>query len=377
MSSPPQVAVPPASPDHDRLRPTRLAAISDAAIRSLFPIVLALVACGLLLLALGRDPLEFYGDVLKAGLLRPAGLQDTITRMAPVLLIAAGLIIAFRANLWNLGSDGQFLLAAAIVAGAGPTVLAAVPAPFGWVLLCAIAMGVGAAWTLIPALLKAHFALNEIITTLMMTFIGIGLANLLVKGPFQGPTTIPQTTVIPTELLLPVIPGTRVHVGIIVALLAIGLVYLVFARTSFGLRLDVLGASPRAASHLGLNVPRLIVAAFLISGALIGLGAAVEILGVYGYMRADWNPAYGLAVIPLVFLARLNPLAVVPFAAFFAVISIGGEYATRQADLPSDFLLLVIGLVLIFMVITQYFSDKRDRGESIMPKTRWTVVRDV
>jgi ABC-type uncharacterized transport system, permease component len=198
-----------------------------------------------------------------------------------------------------------------------------------------------------------------------------------VKGPFRGTSTVPQTAIVPTDLLLPVIPGTRIHIGVIIALVAIVIVYLVLSRTSFGTRLDVLGANPRAAAHLGINVPRMIVVAFVVSGALIGLAAAVDILGIFGYMRADWNPAYGLKVIPLVFLARLNALAIVPFAAFFGVISIGGEYATRQAHLPSDFLLLVIGLVLVFMVATQYFSDKRARGEAILPRRRRNVALDV
>ncbi|MBF6606543.1 MAG: ABC transporter permease [Chloroflexi bacterium] len=375
MSAPP--AVPLTETSTESLAPSRLAGAADATLRSVGPIALALFACGLILLAIGRDPLSFYGDIIEAGLLRPSGLQDTITRMAPVLLIAGGLIIVFRANLWNLGSDGQFLLAAAMVAGTGPAIMGALPAPLGWALLCVIAMTIGASWTLIPALLKAHYGMNEIITTLMMTFIGIGAANLLVKGPFKGSSTVPQTAIVPTDLLLPVIPGTRIHIGVIIALVAVGIVYLVLSRTSFGTRLDVLGANPRAAAHLGVNVPRVIVVAFAASGALIGLAAAVDILGIFGYMRADWNPAYGLKVIPLVFLARLNAIAVVPFAAFFGVLSIGGEFATRQADLPSDFLLLVIGLVLIFMVATQYLSDKRARGETILPRHRQRGAPDV
>ncbi|MEO8229959.1 MAG: ABC transporter permease [Chloroflexota bacterium] len=356
--------------------PSRLVTTVDLVLRSVGPIVLALIACGLILVVIGRDPIGFYGNIITAGLLRSSGLQDTITRMAPALLIAGGLVIVFRANLWNLGSDGQFLLAAAAVAGTAPAILSAVPVPMGWIAVMAIAMCVGAAWTLIPALLKARYGINEIITTLMMAFIGIGAANLLVKGPFKGPTTVPQTQAIPTDLLLPVLPGTRIHVGVIIALVAVVAIYSVLSRTSFGTRLDVLGANPRAAAHLGINVPRVIVLAFMASGAMIGLAAAVDILGIFGYMRADWNPAYGLKVIPLVFLARLNALAIIPFAAFFGVISIGGEYATRQARLPSDFLLLLTGLILVFMVATQYFSDKRARGEPIFVRRQRKVASD-
>lgn len=348
----------------------RLSDAIDSLVRGIGPIALALVACGGVLLALGRDPVAFYGDVLTAGILRPSGLQDSITRTAPILLMSAGLIVVFRANLWNLGSDGQYLLGAALVAGTGPALMAAVPAPVGWLALSLLAMAAGAVWTLIPALMKARYGMNEIITTLMMTFIGIGLANILVKGPFKGTAMVPQTNVIPVGQLLATIPGTRIPISVIVALLVVVLVHLALTRTSFGTRLDVLGANPRAAIHLGIDVPRLTVVAFAISGALIGLAAAMDILGIFGYMRADWNPAFGLKVIPLVFLARLNALAVIPFAVFFSVISIGGEYAAREAQLPTDFLLLVVGLILAFVVVTQYLSDKHARGEPIFRSRR-------
>ncbi|MBA3235877.1 MAG: ABC transporter permease [Chloroflexi bacterium] len=370
MTGPLVVAEPSTDDGHELQAPARASAILDALVRSVGPIILALIACGALLAIIGRDPLAFYGDIVDSGVLRPSGLQDSITRMAPILLVAAGLIVAFRAALWNLGSDGQYLLAAAIVAGTGPGLLAAVAPPLGWLVLAIFGMVVASAWTLIPAILRARYGLNEIVTTLMMTFVGVGLANLLVKGPFDGPSTVPQTAVVDPSLLLFDLPGTRIHIGVIAALLAVVAVYWIFARTSFGMRIDVLGANARAAEHVGIGVPRLIVITFLLSGALIGLAAAVDITGIFGYMRADWNPAYGLKVVPLVFLARLNAIAVIPFAAFFSVLSIGGEFAARRAELPSDFLLLVIGLVLLFMVLTQYLSDKRERGEPILRRRR-------
>jgi len=348
--------------------PSRRRGWVDALVRSVGPIVLALLTGAILLAIIGRDPIAFYDDVLKAGLFRASGLQDTITRTAPVLLVGAGLIVAFRAGLWNLGSDGQYLLAAAFVAGVAPGLLASVPVAIGWILLAFLGMAVGAAWTIVPAWLRGRYGVNEIITTLMMSFIGVGLAALLVKGPFDGPSTVPQTSVIDPAGMLLNLPDVRIHIGVFLALFVSAAVYWLFARTAFGTRMDVLGANPRAAVHVGIDVPRLTLVTFMLSGALIGLAAAVDIVGVFSYMRADWNPAYGLKVVPLVFLARLNALAMIPFAVFFGVMSIGGAYATRRADLPGDFLLVLIGLVLLFMVLTQYLSDKRERGESLLPR---------
>lgn len=336
---------------------------------TLIPLVLAFAVSAIILAILGVDPVAFYQDIITAGIVRDSGRDDTITRMAPIMLIGCGLIYAFRASLWNLGMDGQYLLAAAFVAGIGPSIITTVPMVLGWVLLAGLAMIIGAAWTLIPSILRARYGINEIVTTLMMSFIGVNLAVILVTGPFDGPAAVPQTGVLARETMLADIPGSGVHIGILIALVACFLTYFVFARTSFGTRIDVLGANARAAVHMGIDVPRLIVVAFLISGALIGLAASVDILGTFGYMRADWNPAYGLAVVPLVFLARMNALALIPFAGLFSLLSIGGLYAARRAAIPADFVLLFMGILLLFMVGTQYLGDKRARGEPLIPRS--------
>jgi general nucleoside transport system permease protein len=339
---------------------------ADVVIRSVVPVLLALIAGGLLLLALSRNPFTFYGQVWKGGIQNGAW-QDSAILMAPLLLIAAGLTVIFKANIWNLGYDGQFLLGAAFVSGWGPSLVSTVPLALALPLLFLIAGLAGAIWTLIPALLKARYGTNEIITTLMTSFIGVDIANILIKGPFQDPAvTIPQTRVLPFDKMLPNIPGTRIHVGLLVALTAILVVHYVLTRTSWGLRLQIMGANPRAARHFGINLKRLTVTVFLTSGLLIGLSAAADILGLWGYARANWNPAYGDTVIPFVFLARLNVLAVVPFIAFFAVLSTGGDLAAAQVNLPTDFLLVLVGLILLFMTVIEWFGRSRPLGSSYL-----------
>jgi simple sugar transport system permease protein len=331
------------------------------------PVVLALVAGGILLLALGINPLVFYRTIWRGGI-EGGAWQDSAIRMAPFLLIAAGLTVIFRANIWNLGYNGQFLLAAAFVSGYGPTLLGDLPLWLAMVVLFLMAGAVGAIWTLIPALLKARYGTNEIITTLMMSFIAIDLASILIKGPFHDPTTpLPQTSVIPFEKMLPNIPGTRIHVGLLVAFAAILVVHYVLTRTAWGLRLRVMGANPRAARHFGIDLPRLIVVSFLASGFLVGLAAAADILGLWGYIRTGWNPAYGDTIIPFVFLARLNALAVVPFIAFFSVLSTGGDLATSDANISTNFLLVLVALILLFMTVIEYMGRRREIGASYLP----------
>jgi simple sugar transport system permease protein len=349
-------------------RPTRSRRITtarDLVIRSVIPVLLALVAGGVLLAILGRDPFTFYSNIWQGGI-QQGSWEDSAMRAAPLLLIAVGLTVIFRANIWNLGYDGQFLVGAALITGLAPH-LESAPNLLSLIVLFLVAMAAGAAWTIIPALLKARYETNEIITTLMMSFIGIGVANLLVKGPFQDPTVnIPQTRVIPIDHMLPAIPGTRIHVGVLVALAAALLAAYMLKRTAFGLRLHVFGANPRAAAHVGISVKRLIFTAFLVSGALVGAAAAADILGVWGYMRANWNPGYGDTVIPFVFLARLNPLALIPFIAFFAVLSNGGDLAASNANLPTDFLLVLVALILLFMTVIEYLGRQHDLGGSYL-----------
>jgi len=352
-----------------------LGRVADVLLRSILPLVLALGTGAIVLAAIGVDPIQYYKDIWSGGV-EFAAWQDTAMRVAPLLLIAVGLIVVFKAGIWNLGMDGQFLLAAAVIAGIGPTLEHHLPNAINLIVLFLIAGAVGAVWTIPPALLKAHYGLNEIITTLMMSFIGINLAGILVKGTFQDPTTTtPQTRALDFSALLPSIPGTDsvsrrwpgIHIGLLVALAAAVIVWFLISRTSFGLRLSVLGASVRSARHMGLDVSRLIVVSFLLSGMFVGFAAATEILGVKGYVRADWNPAFGLWVVPLVFLARLNALAVIPYVVLLSLASIGGDFAAQNAGLTSKFTLLLVGLTLLFMALTEWIVRRVELGGSYLP----------
>ncbi|MBI2257101.1 MAG: ABC transporter permease [Proteobacteria bacterium] len=328
--------------------------------RVLLPILLALLAGAVVLIFLGKDPLAYYGYVMERGIFSWGGLQETITRMAPLLLIAAGLIVAFRAGVWNLGGDGQYLLAAVVTAALAPALVEVMPRALTLVICMVIAFVVAAIWSLLPAFLRARYGINEIVTSLMMSFLGISLANVLVKLFFWDPTTtVPQTRTLAIADRLPRIFGSNIHIGILLALVVIILVHLLMTRTAFGLKLQIVGASPKAARHAGLKVGALTVVTFALSAGLIGLAAAVEILGVWGNVRADWNPAYGMLVVPLVFLARLNGLAVIGFTFFFSSLMIGGESAARRIGVPQDFVLLLMGLVLAFLALVEYLDHRR------------------
>ncbi|MGH6930933.1 MAG: putative B6 ABC transporter permease subunit 2 [Dongiaceae bacterium] len=336
--------------------------LTAALLRVFVPVILALIMGGIILLVLGKDPLAYYGYVVKRGLVSWGGLQETFTRMAPLLLIAAGLIVAFRAGIWNLGADGQFLLAAVVTAALAPVLIEILPRSVTLVACMAVSILVAVVWSLAPAFLKANYGVNEIVTSLMMSFLGTSLANVLIKLLFWDPgTTVPQTRSLPVEDRLPRLFDTTVHSGVLIGLAAVILVHLVMMRTAFGLKLQVVGASPRAAVHAGLNVGWLTLATFAASAGLIGLGGSVEILGVWGVVRADWNPAFGLLVVPIVFLARFNGYAVIGFTFLFSALMIGGESAARRIGVPQHYVLVLVALLLIFMALVEYLDQLRGK----------------
>ena len=327
---------------------------------ALGPIAVALVLAGIILIIAGVDPISYYAYVLQRGLFSWIGLQQTLTRMAPLLFIAASLIVAFRAGIWNLGTDGQFLLGAVTAAAAAPLLVAVIPVWLAVLLSMVLATGVAMLWSLLPALLRAYQGVNEIITTLMMTFLGTSFANVMVKLVFLDPaTTVPQTRTLAVENRLPRLYDTTVTSGVLMGLVAVIAVHLMMTRTAFGLRLRIVGANPRAALHAGLNVPALTVSVFALSAGLAGLAGAIDILGVYGNVRADWNPAYGMAVIPVVFLSRMNGFAAIAFVFLFSILSIGGESAARRLGVPQDFTLVFVAITLIVLALAEYIAQRR------------------
>lgn len=344
-----------------------LGSAAQHVLRVAVPLVLTALLGGAMLALFGANPMHFYAEVLRLGLVGQ-GWQRSLTVAAPLLLVALGLIIAFRAGLWNLGYHGSYVLAAAVVAGVAPVLMATLPFMLAVAVLTLIALTLGAAVSLVPAWLKVTSGAPEVVTSLMMSFIAVGVANLLIKGPLQDPaTSVPQTRVLGLELMLPFLPGTQVHAGVVPAFVLVLLAQLILTRSAFGTRIDMLGASPRAAVHAGVRVSRLVPAVMLISGALIGVAALVDMLGLWGYMRSDWNPGYGEKVLPFVFLARLSPLAAAPLICGYAVFLTGGTVAAQQAGLAIEVLDVYLVLLLVCMVLLEALGRRFPLGESYLP----------
>jgi general nucleoside transport system permease protein len=326
---------------------------------SILAIVAAFLVGAIFLGAVGKDPLRAYGVLVSRGMGSSFGLTETLIKMAPLLLVSAGLLIALKASVWNIGVDGQFLIGASVVGIVAPKLAGVVPHFFMLTLCALVGFGGGLVWGIVPAMLKVRYGLNEIITTIMMNYVAIYMTSWLVKGPFKDPTVVaPQMPLIPPEFRLPSLPLTRIHLGLVVGLLVVLLVYLMFRHGTIGFALTVLGRSRKAAIHAGMPVNRLVVTALLVSAGLAGLAGANDVLGVKGLFQAEWNPLYGLTGFALVFLARLNGLWVIPLAYFFALLDFGGEMMARTAQIPAFYVPMLEGLMLIFLAISVYVERK-------------------
>ena len=333
---------------------------------SLGAIVGALLVGGLFLEARGMDALLAYRILLERSVLSADGLTETAKMMAPLLIVSAGLLVALKAGVWNIGVDGQFLVGAmaAGVVGAELTDVLPRAAMLGVAGIAGTIAGV--AWALPPAILRARFGLNEIITTLMMTYVAYNVTAWLVKGPFKDPERVaPETPQIPRDLRLPAIPGLEVHVGVLGGLLLVAVVAALFRSTVPGFMLDMMGRNRRAALHAGIPVGALTIGALLASGATAGLAGANDVLGVQGVFKANWDPGYGFTAFALVYLARLHPLAIVPFTAFFALLLVGGAAMPRRAGVPTAYIDLLEGAMLLFFAAATIAERRwRQRAES-------------
>lgn len=331
------------------------------ALTSLGAIAAALVIGAAFLTILGLNAGGVYRTLLAQGLGTSAGLSGTLVLMAPILAMAAGLLIAFTAGIWNIGADGQFLMGALVVGILGPSLVSSLPLyPALGILLLAGALG-GAVWALVPTLLKTRYGLNEIITTIMMNYTALYLSSWLVKGPFKDPSVVPpQTVLIPVGKRLPGIPGfEKVHVGLLVGIGAVIIAYWVIRYTALGFGMRVCGQNIKAAHHAGIPVARVTGTAFLLSAALAGLAGSIDVLGVKGLFQGEWNPGYGFTAVALVFLARLNGLGMLPLAFFFSFLSTGGEMMARTTGVPVYFVRVLEGLMLLLFGIGEYVERRR------------------
>lgn len=330
---------------------------APSAIARLLAPVLALAAAfllgGVVVAAMGRSPLAALDVYVLQPLSDPWALQEMVVKATPLVLIAVGLSFCFRANLWNIGAEGQFVVGAIC----GSTVALATHGTDAgaWVLPAMLVLGTlgGMAWASVPAFLRARFGVSEILTSLMLVYVAELILDYLVRGPWRDPKgfNFPQSVTFDEAATLPYLTdGGRLHVGILMALVAVVVAFVVMGHTIFGYRLRVTGEAPRAARFSGFSEPRTTFIVFAISGGLAGLAGIVEVAGQIGQLKPSISPGYGFTAIIVAFLGRLNPFGILLAGLVMALTFIGGEAAQITLRLPFDLTRTFQG-ILLFCVL--------------------------
>ena len=326
--------------------------------------LLITIVMGLALFAmLGKDPLHAMQLMIFGPFRSWFSFGELIVKATPLIVIGLGLSLGFRANVWNIGAEGQFIIGA--LAG-GSVALAIYPVDGWWVLplMCSAAAAAGAAWGFIPAILRIRFNANEILVSLMLSYIAVLFLSVMVAGPLRDPDGInmPESRMLQSSALLPIlIEGTRAHIGIIIALVAAGVLWLLMSRHVLGFQAKLFGQAPEAAQFAGFRERSVVVSSLMISGALAGLAGVLDVSGPVGQLSDRVAMGYGFTAIIVAFLGQLHPAGVVIAGYVMAITYIGGEMVQMELGLSASIISVFQGLLLLNLLGLQFLAAYRLR----------------
>jgi ABC-type uncharacterized transport system permease subunit len=320
----------------------------------------AALLAGLVVLAVGLE-LSGYDSGAALGALWSGAFGSwyavtsaTLVRAVPLILIGLGLALAFRGGAFNIGGEGQFYAGAIAATWIGLSV-GGLPRPLALAAVLSGAVLAGALWVAIPVLLRVRYGVLEVISTLLLNFVAEALTSLLVQGPLQESQHIyPQSDPIPETARLALLPGTRLHAGLLLALAGALLLHWIFARTLWGFRLRAVGLGPRAAEIAGRIDSRWMAAlALALSGAVAGLAGGVEVAGVSYALFQNLSPGYGFTAIAVALLGRLHPFGVILAGLLFGALEAGAGAMQREADVPAVAVYVVEAAVILAVLLAE------------------------
>ncbi len=346
-----------------RLEPRGQASQAMVYATPLLAVLLTLLSGFVLFLLLGFDPMKalhaFFVDPVSS----KRGIGELIVKATPLTLCAIGLAIGFRANVWNIGAEGQLTMGAIVGGG----LALAFYGEGGWWLLPLMVIGGavgGMAWAAIPAYLRLRFNASEILTSLMLTYVALLMLNYLVHGPYRDPDgfAFPESRLFEADAVMPILwAGTRVHLGAALALFAVAAGWVLIARTFIGFQIKVIGLTPAAAGYAGFDQKRVVWLVLLLSGGLAGVAGMGEVAGPIGQITPNVSPGYGFTAIIVAFLGRLHPVGILLAALLMALSFIGGEAAQIAMGLPKAITGVFQGMLLFFLLASDVLIRYRVR----------------
>ena len=318
-------------------------------------VVFALLLGAVMLVILKADPLAAYASLVRGAVGTRFGITQTLVKATPLLLVGLGICIAFRANVINIGGEGQ-IIAGALMATWFPLFFHSWP---GWLLIPATMVAgfiTGSFWGFIPGILKARLNVNEILSTIMLNAIALQLMNLLLQGPLMDPagvaagTFLAQSAQLPPAVWLPrLVPRTLLHAGAIVALALAVLVYVFLWRTTIGYDIRAVGLNPEAARYSGISVPTFQALSLTLAGGFAGLAGVVEVIGVQHRLLEGLTSGYGFTGIVAALLGSLHPIGLIPASILFGGLLVGADTMQRAVQVPSSLIDAILGLVVLFV----------------------------
>jgi ABC-type uncharacterized transport system permease subunit len=324
-------------------------ALLRSSIPQIVAVLFALLVGAIVLAVTGYSPIEAYGAVLTGAFGDIYGIGQTFTQATPIIFTALAFLFSYKCGLFNIGAEGQLLIGgftAAIVGISAPGLPIFIHLPLA---LIAGATG-GALWGFFPGVLKAKLGANEVITTLMLSYVALYITSYMVNYPFKAPGMVPQTILIAPSAELPgILLPTQLSASFIIALVSTGVVAFLLERTTIGYAIRAIGLNTKAAESGGIDIKKGIILALLISGALAGLGGAGEILGVHHRYIDGFSPGYGWDGLAVALIGGLNPYGAAIAAVFLGALRSGGQAMSRSTGVPLDIVFVLQALVILFV----------------------------
>ncbi len=325
-------------------------------------VVAAFVVTGLLMAVTGVNPIRAYTYLFLHSFTDRNSLAEIVVRTGPLLLTGLAVAVAFQCGMWNIGAEGQLYVGAIATTGIGITFIH-LPSVILLPLIVLVSMGAGGLYGALPAWLKVRFGANEIIVTIMLNYVAMLGASYLLSNPWKEPSgLVPRSANIVEAAQLPrMVSGTRIHAGILLALAAAAIMYVLLQKTVLGYRLRAVGRNPKAAHYGGIRVGRTLIGGMFISGGLAGLAGLGEIAGIHYHLLDDFSPGYGFTGIIVALLGNLHPIGVTVAAVLFAALQVGAESMQRTFRIATSLVWILQGLVVLFALGSRFL--RRYTGE--------------
>lgn len=321
----------------------------------------ALLLSTLFLALAGKDPGKVLATMFGGAFGTAYGLSETLVRSVPLVLAGLGIALAARMQLWNVGAEGQIFMGAFAASGVALYVGEKLPAIVLLPLMAVAGIVAGGLWAFLPALARAYWSTSETITTLLLNYVAINWVSYLVYGPWKDPKgfNFPLSATFPDAAWMPALWG-RVHAGLIVAVLAAVLLYLLLNWTRWGFEIKVVGDSPKAANYARISITRNILLVMFTAGALAGLAGMLEVSGLIHRLQRDISPGYGYTAIIVAYLARRHPLAILPVAFLFGGLQAGG-FSVQTMGVPLATANMIQGALLFTVLAAEMLTRNKVR----------------